>query len=67
MFPLSSPGSNDILIHFIPKEQFRTLSFIDIYNDTISDTSLLQDSIVLVGTTLDGIKDEFYTPYGVEY
>lgn len=66
-FPTSSKNRNDILINFLPASAFTQISFIDLYNpETVKDYEL-ENKIVLVGTAVDGIKDEFFTPNGLEY
>ena len=56
-----------MLISFVPSERFRTISFIDFLDRESLSEHDLSDAIVLVGTAVDGIKDEFFTPYGLEY
>ena len=65
--PLSSKNTNNILIHFLPSVAFEQISFIDLQEKRESEKYDLKDKIVLVGTTADGIKDEFFTPNGLEY
>ncbi|HUV52097.1 MAG TPA: adenylate/guanylate cyclase domain-containing protein [Dehalococcoidia bacterium] len=42
---------------------FKTVSFIDVVNGHI-DTSIFNDSIVIVGATAAGLEDDFWTPTG---
>ena len=70
-FPLASKNSKEILINFIPPEEFTRISFADIYNPEalrqLSKTINLKDAIILVWPAADGLKDEFFTPNGIEY
>ncbi len=65
--PLAHGTHNDVLISFVPSERFRTISFVDFLDREALSEYNLRDTIVLVGTAVDGIKDEFFTPYGLEY
>ena len=70
-FPLSGTSSREILINFIPKEEFTRISLVDLYTPTrlreIDKKIDLSDKILLIGPAAEGLKDEFYTPNGVEY
>ena len=66
-FPLSRKNENDILIHFIDSDNFQKISFVDVLDEKSLREIELQDKIILVGATADGIKDEFFTPNGLEY
>lgn len=65
--PFSSPKSEEVLIHFLPHTAFKSYSFLDVYEGNIKNPKDFTDAIVLIGTTVDGIKDEFFTPNGLEY
>jgi adenylate cyclase len=45
---------------------FRTLSFVDVYNNTF-DPAAVRDKIVVVGTTATALPDIFNTPLGIMY
>ena len=70
-YPLSSSNSRELLINFIPPENFTRVSFSSIYNEetlkTISKNINFRDAIILIWPAADGLKDEFFTPNGVEY
>lgn len=70
-YPLASHNSQEILINFIPPEMFTRVSFSDIYDSqnlkTLSNNINFKDAIILVWPAADGLKDEFFTPNGVEY
>jgi len=70
-YPLSSYNSDEILINFIPPDNFHRVSFSDIYDlqslELISQSIDFTDAILLVWPAADGLKDEFFTPNGVEY
>jgi adenylate cyclase len=70
-YPLASKDSEEILINFIPPENFTRASLIDIYDsDRIKklDREIgLQDKIILIGPAAEWLKDEFFTPNGLEY
>lgn len=65
--PLSSRGVNDVLISFLPSEAFPQVPFSDLQDHQKSKEHDLKDKIILIGTTVDGIKDEFFMPSGLEY
>ncbi len=65
--PPSSKGNNDVLISFFPENKFQQISFSDLVDEQSIKKHNLQDAIILVWTTVDGIKDEFFTPFGREY
>ncbi len=70
-YPLASKGSNEILINFIPPENFTRISFADVYNESalrkLSKDIDITDAIILIGPAAEGLKDEFFTPNGIEY
>lgn len=70
-YPLASKNNREILINFIPPENFTRISLSDIYDKkalkNISSEIALQDSIILIGPAAEWLKDEFFTPNGVEY
>lgn len=70
-YPLASKNSNELLINFIPPENFTRISFSDVYNSEtlkiLSKSINFRDAIILVGPAADGLKDEFFTPNWVEY
>ena len=70
-FPLSAKNSDQILINFVPSSKFTRASFVDIYDkDRLRDLDKmvdLQDKIILIWPAADGLKDEFFTPNGMEY
>jgi adenylate cyclase len=45
---------------------FRTLSFVDVYNNAF-DPAAVRDKIVVVGTTATALPDIFNTPLGIMY
>jgi len=69
MYPLSSPSSDDILIHFVDPKLFTRISF----SDTLSRESLaaswidFSDAIILIWPAAEWFGDSFYTPNGREY
>lgn len=69
--PLSSKDSKEILINFIPPQNFIRASFTDIYDaDRLKklDREInLKDKIILIGPASEWLKDEFFTPNGLEY
>nr|MDD3720255.1 adenylate/guanylate cyclase domain-containing protein [Candidatus Gracilibacteria bacterium] len=72
--PLSKNNDNDILINFVSRNKFERFSFFDIYDDkqfslqqSFYGDKFLKDKIVLVGAAAKGIKDNFNTPFGIEY
>ncbi len=69
--PLSARWEDDILINFLPEEGFQRVSFLSIYDLTSLrelDAKIgLKDKIILIWPAAEGLKDEFFTPYGVEY
>lgn len=70
-YPLASKNSRELLINFIPAENFTRVSFSSIYNDetlkTLSKSINFRDAIILVWPAADWLKDEFFTPNGIEY
>jgi len=70
-FPLASKNNPEILINFIPEENFQKVSFLDILSQEtlweIEREIWLRDKIILIGPAADGLNDEFYTPNGREY
>ena len=70
-YPLSSKNSNEILINFIPPAKFSRISFNDIYDSKalqqVDKNIWLKDKIILIGPAADGLRDDFFTPNGVEY
>lgn len=70
-FPLASNNSNELLINYISPEEFTRVSFFDIYDPDslvqISKKVNFKDAIILIGPAADWLKDEFFTPNGVEY
>lgn len=71
IIPLASKDSLEILINFIQPEKFTRISFVDLYDtqrlEKIDAEIGLRDKILLVWPASDGLKDEFFTPNGVEY
>ena len=72
--PFSSTGKKDILINYSDRNQFKRVSFWELYDE--GQFEILQnssrkidfsDSIVIIGATAKGIKDTFITPSGIEY
>lgn len=69
--PLSRPGRKEILIRFTTPEQYPYISFSDLLNkeflsqDHIAEK--LKDAIVIIWPAAEWLKDEFFTPNGVEY
>lgn len=70
-YPLASRDSQEVLINFIPPENFMRASLVDVYDANkikILDREIgLQDKIILIGPAAEWLKDEFFTPNGVEY
>lgn len=70
-YPLAAENSRELLINFIPPEEFTRVSFSDIYNSEslaqISKVTHFRDAIILIGPAADWLKDEFFTPNWVEY
>lgn len=70
-YPLASKNSKELLINFIPPENFTRVSFSDIYDSSVlqilSESINFRDAIILIWPAADGLKDEFFTPNGVEY
>ncbi len=70
-YPLASKWSKELLINFIPPENFTRISFSDVYDSsmlqTLSKSISFRDAIILIGPAADGLKDEFFTPNWVEY
>jgi len=67
--PLARPTDNRVLVNYLklPKEKnkanyeyFKTLSFIDVYNNNIEED--LTDKIIIIWATAEWIKDDFFTP-----
>ncbi len=71
LFPLASKNSQEILINFIPENSFTRVSLSDVYDtdnfETLRKDIDFRDSIILIGPTADGLKDNFFTPNGYEY
>lgn len=56
-------GGYQVLINFRnPQQSFQRVSFSDVLSGKI-EANLFRERIVLVGTTAESIKDEFYTPF----
>lgn len=70
-FPLAQSSSQEVLINFISWDKFTRISLIDLYDSDLLrlvDKEIdLQDTILLIGPAAEGLKDEFFTPNGVEY
>ncbi|MBD2181594.1 CHASE2 domain-containing protein [Aerosakkonema funiforme] len=57
-------GGYQILLNYRGTlENFQTISFSDVLNNRIPP-DLIEDRIVLIGTTAESLNDLFYTPYG---
>lgn len=72
--PLSKNNDNDILINFVSRNKFERFSFFDIYDDkqfslqqSFYWDKFLKDKIVLVWAAAKWIKDNFNTPFWIEY
>lgn len=69
--PLSRSDRKEVLIRFTNPEDYPYISFSDLLDkeflsqDHISDK--LQDAIVIIWPAAEWLKDEFFTPNGVEY
>jgi len=70
-YPLSAKWDRDVLINFIPPEKFTRISLADIYDESrlrkLSRDIDFTDAIILIGPAAEGLKDEFFTPNGIEY
>ena len=70
-FSLAQSWGKDILINFIPGSEFTRISFSDLYFPErlkkIEKEIWFTDNIILIGPAAEGLKDEFFTPNGVEY
>jgi len=70
-YPLASKNSHEILINFIPPHKFTRISFADIYDESslrkLSKDVDLTDAIILIWPAAEWLKDEFFTPNGIEY
>ena len=55
--------NKEMLINYSISSQFTELSFVDVLNGNF-DPKLLEDKIVLIGTTATGLGDYFWTPMG---
>jgi adenylate cyclase len=65
--PLAREDKNEVLINYVSRGAwFRTLSFVDVYNNTF-DPSTVRDKIVVIGATATALPDVFNTPLGVMY
>lgn len=69
--PLAAKNRKEILIHFLPEKSFQHISFQDALDSKklkkINDSIALQDSIILIGPSSDGLNDYFFTPVGKQY
>lgn len=70
-FPLASQSSEEILINFIDAEKFTRISFWDLLDpktlQELNENIDFKDKIILIGPASASLKDEFFTPNGVEY
>ncbi len=70
-FSLKRPGDKNILISYAPSKSYTRISFSDLLNTQklkeLSDTIGFQNSIILIWPAANGLKDEFFTPFGKEY
>lgn len=70
-YPLASAGSKEMLINFISSDKFSRISFADLYDPAaiqLVDRKIgLKDKILLIGPAAEGLKDEFFTPNGIQY
>jgi adenylate cyclase len=65
--PLARADKNEVLINYASRGAgFRTLSFVDVYNNAF-DPAAVRDKIVVVGTTATALPDIFNTPLGIMY
>ena len=69
-YPLAAQDSKEILINFIPAQNFLRASFADVYDaNKIKELDReinLQDKIILIWPAAEWLKDEFFTPNWVE-
>ena len=62
-YPRKELDAYQILIeHLPPQEIFQTVSFADVLEGNIP-SSLMEDKIVLIGSTAESVKDIYMTPY----
>ncbi len=70
-YPLATKNSQDILINFIPSHKFLRVSLKDLYDANtlrqLDKNIHLKDKIILIWPAADGLKDDFFTPNGIEY
>ncbi len=62
-YPRKELDAYQILIEYLPPQEiFNPVSFVDVLEGNIS-SSLMEDKIVLIGSTAESVKDIYLTPY----
>lgn len=68
---LAERNSHEILMTFAPSRSFRKISFSDLLDlsklHAIHEQQSLEDMIFIIWPAANGLKDDFFTPFGKEY
>ena len=71
VFPLARKNSQDILINFVDPQSFTRISFWDLLDSKklkqLNEEIGFQDKIFIIGPAAEWLKDDFFTPNGIEY